>query len=96
MLECRLWPPVGERSCPSRGRRGSLQLHHQALGLNRSPTWFPMWRELIPLLPDSNPGALARAVNHTYSPSLALVHWLRGSHVTQAGPRPPQGFPGGF
>ena len=58
------------------------------LGLNRSPTGFPMWRELLPLLPDPSPGAPARAVNHTYGPSLALVHWLRGSHVTQAGSTP--------
>lgn len=53
-------------------------------GLNPSPTPFPTWRELLPFLPDANPGALAGAVNHTHSPSLASVHCLRGNHVTQA------------
>ena len=52
-------------------------------GLHPSPTRFPAWRELLPLLPDASPGALARAANHTHSPSLASVHCPRGNHVTQ-------------
>ena len=84
--------PSGREVLSIPGGGGEPPAALPGLGLNRSPTWFPMWRERLPLLPDSNP----RAVNHTCSPSLALLHWLRESHVTQAEfpatPHPNQGI----
>ena len=60
--------PSGREVLSIPGGGGEPPAALPGLGLNRSPTWFPMWRERLPLLPDSNP----RAVSHTCSPSLAL------------------------